>query len=176
MGAAQSMNLLMGKLPAVRVCVGRKIANPAANPVGSVLSRSIENQLKAQVQKLSVDAADHFYRLIRKVCHPNTLLHDCLLGCIVQPYDSRFLLLKGHRPRYFLCLLLSVVATCDLAAALCLCCCFVARQVLGPGVAPFLLLFSCIQHLPDRLTGSMPVEKQKDRDPVIESGPVNSRG
>lgn len=32
----QSMNLLMGKLPAVRVCVGRKIANPAANPVGSV--------------------------------------------------------------------------------------------------------------------------------------------
>lgn len=32
----QSMNLLMGKLSVIRVCVGRKIANPAANPVGSV--------------------------------------------------------------------------------------------------------------------------------------------
>lgn len=49
----QSMNLLMGKLPAVRVCVGRKIANPAANPVGSVWSRSIENQLKAQAEVVS---------------------------------------------------------------------------------------------------------------------------
>lgn len=65
------------------------------------------------------------------------------------------LLLKGHRPHYFLCLLLSTVATRNRAAAVCLCRCFAAHQVLGPGVAPFLLLFSCIPHLSDGLAGSI---------------------
>lgn len=84
--------------------------------------------------------------------NPNTLLHVyCLLGCIVKPLTPFFILLKGHGPFHFHCLLLGTAAARDGAAAVCLCCCFASHQVLRPGVAPFLLLFSCIQQLPDWL-------------------------
>lgn len=115
-------------------------------------------------------AADWPERRVIQTPFCRTVHWAALLNLWLGALGFFFLLLKGHVPFHFHCLLLSAAATRNHAAAVCLCCCFASHQVLGPGVAPFLLLFGCIQRLPDWLAQYWRIKKKSA--PIVDLCPL----